>query len=557
MRTLMALTCLLTLAACNGGGSGETAGAGTTSDVLTTALHNQVAYIPPQCYTKTTDADGAVHNPCYTCHTAAQAPNYHNDQSLQESYAFPDYALENRWTNLFEERSAAVAAISDAEILAYIRHDNYRDGIGKITVAERLRDLPAAWDYDRDGRWDGFVPDCHFDFDEAGFDRTPDGSYSGWRAFAYTPFPGTFWPTNGATDDVLIRLPETLRQAADGTFDATVYRVNLAIVEALITRRDVPFADLDEHAWGVDLDHDGTIGAADHIAYDWAPLEGRTMSYVGRASELQAAGTLHLAAGLFPEGTEFLHSVRYIDVTDDGAIRLAPRMKELRYARKVRWVSYSDLQDIALAEIKEDHDFPDRLRQVVGDMERGLSNDQGWRYQGFIEDTAGELRPQSREETLFCMGCHSTLGATTDNTFAFRRKLGPEAPQGGWYHWSRSGLDGIPEPRRLDGSYEYTTYLEVNGAGDEFRANGEILERFFNADGGLRADRVEALHDDIGLLLNPSPERALQLNRAYRVIVEAQSFLRGRDATVTPPANVHRQLAADQTTGITTLLSNP
>src|SRR3546814_10725129 len=42
------------------------------------------------------------------------------------------------------------------------------------------------------------------------------------------------------------------------------------------------------------------------------------MHYVGRARREQDAGRVHAAAGLFPEGTEFLHSVRYLDIAGDG-----------------------------------------------------------------------------------------------------------------------------------------------------------------------------------------------------------------------------------------------
>jgi hypothetical protein len=134
-------------------------------------LSNEAAYIPPQCYTKTIDSQNRVYD-------------------LQHSYAFPEYALTNHWTNLFKDRSQEIAAISDAEILAYIRTDNYKVLIEKLS---------------NNDQWDGFVPDCYFNFDAEGFDRDTAGNYTGWRAFAYYPFPGTFWPANGSTDDVIIR----------------------------------------------------------------------------------------------------------------------------------------------------------------------------------------------------------------------------------------------------------------------------------------------------------------------------------------------------------------
>jgi len=160
------------------------------------------------------------------------------------------------------------------------------------------------------------------------------------------------------------------------------------------------------------------------------------MNYVGAAGEAQARGEVHLAGGLFPEGTEFLHSVRYLDVDDDGGIVLAARMKELRYARKDFWQTYADLEQMVLAEVHERRGQPDRPRIVHGDAEYGVANGMGWTFQGFIEDAAGDLRPQSYEESVFCVGCHGGAGVTTDGIFSFARRFGAEAFQGGWYHWS-------------------------------------------------------------------------------------------------------------------------
>lgn len=131
-------------------------------------------------------------------------------------------------------------------------------------------------------------------------------------------------------------------------------------------------------------------------------------------------------------------------------------MKELRYARKVGWRSYSAVHQSAVAESVETHAFPNRLRQVLGDMEAGVSNDQGWVSQGFIEDANGALRPQTYEETVYCVGCHGGTGAATDGILAFPRKLPADSFRRGWYHWSQRGLSGIPEPMRSDGQYEYT-----------------------------------------------------------------------------------------------------
>ncbi|HHH28871.1 MAG TPA: hypothetical protein ENK57_11080 [Polyangiaceae bacterium] len=517
----------------------------TRASLLDSRLLNPAPYIPAQCYTQTRDEDGTVHNPCFTCHTRPQSPSSVDDQQLQRSYDFPAPALENRWSSLFVDRRRQVAAISDDEILTYVRVSNYRLG-DRLLLAEALSPLPAEWDVDGDGRWGGYVPDAYFRFDDAGFDRDPKGAPTGWRAYAYYPFPGVFFPTNGSAGDVLIRLAPEYRQRDDGGYDQTVYRVNLAIVESLIKRRDVVIEPTDEQALGVDLDGDGEEGRAIKVAF---ADDASGMSYVGRARLAQQAGEIRIEPGLFPRGTELLHSVRYLDVVDGGVV-MAARFKELRYARKAAWVGAAKLAKLTEAEALEERDYPDRLEKVMGEPEHGLSNGQGWLYQGFIEDAAGALRPQTFEESAFCMGCHGRIGATTDGIFSFPRKLDASSPSAGWFHWSQHGLRGLPEPRGPEGRYEYTFYLEQNGAGDDLRDNTEVIDRFFE-DGVLRASAVERLHGDMAELLLPSPRRALALNKAYRTIVQAQSFVEGRDATIEPARRVHRRVERGQPTGIT------
>jgi len=530
----------------------------TTSPAV---VNNKGAYVTSQCYTKTEDAQGGVHNPCLTCHINSDEPNYVDDWDLQEVDAFSEYTHVNRWTNLFIDRTAAVEAVSDEEILGYVRSDNYVDENGSIVLAGILNHVPREWDYDGDGAWSGYTPDCYFNFDAEGFDVAPDGNLTGWRAFAYYPFTGTFWPTNGSTDDVLIRLPEVMRQNSGGAFDKTVYKVNLAVVEALIKRTDIAIEPVDEARFGVDLNQNGVIDTAQKVVYNWvAPkydfvsrtYNGFSMHYVGKATQAQIDNALHMAPGLYPEQTEFLHTVRYIDIDGNGTVKMAPRMKELRYGRKSDWNTYAQLSNATQAEIKEKEAFPERLRTIRGDAETGLRTGLGWVYQGFIEDEAGYLRPQTYEETLFCIGCHSGIGAVVDSTFVFPRKLGHDAPQMGWYHWTQSvqGFRGMKEPLLADGRYEYTLYLQQNHAGDEFRDNSEVMTKFFDESGALRPDEVNVLHRDISHLILPTPERALRLDKAYRIIVGEQSFIYGRDAHVAPALNVHKEVVIDQPTGI-------
>ncbi|MFV8753868.1 hypothetical protein ACNOYE_25260 [Nannocystaceae bacterium ST9] len=478
-------------------------------------IDNREAPIPPQCYTKTE----ARYNPCWVCHAPAHYPNVMADWDLQGSYEFSDEGKSNYWTNLFVDRSEAIAAISDAAILAWIREDNYAPLRASVAAI-------AADDYQ------GYRPDLEFaaGFDAQGFAN--DGSH--WRAFTYKPFPGAFWPTNGSTDDVMIRLPAEFRQTAAGVESRAIYQLNLAILEAsMASDLDVPDAavvwtvePIDETLAGVDLDGDGQLEPA------VTSIHGLPSHHVGAAADRP------VRRGLYPEGTEFLHSVRYVD-PEHG---ISVRMKELRYSKKVeeldKWAILAAYADEA------DEKDEGKLPVYPGSPLVGLRNPFGWQLQGFIEDERGRLRAQTHEEHYFCMGCHSTIGSTADQTFAFARKR-PGAP--GWRHQDLSGMPDVPQAGHARG--EVAEYLERVGAGDEFRANQEMIERFFDAEGQLDEAAVAAASIDLADMLVPSPARALLLDKAYLVIVREQSFTRGRDAVLAPVSNVHATIT-DESTGL-------
>ncbi len=510
---------------------------------------NLFAYIPPQCYTKTKDAYGHPANPCYTCHTVPQAPNYVDDAELQRTWNMPPAAAHNPWSNLFAPALDRAPPINDDDLLRYVRTDNYARQ-GKVLLAERLANLPEAWDGDADSKWDGFVPDASYRFDAQGYDVRDDGSKTGWRAFAYAPLPGTFFPTNGSGSDVLMRLAPALRQNVAGELDADVEALNYAIIEALITRRSVA-VQVDEARYGVDVDLDGKLGHARQVKFEPSRDGSTRLHYVGKARQIEDRSKFPIAVGLFPLETEFLHSLRYLDV-EESKVVMARRMKELRYAKKTRWFTYQDLKSHADLEVVEQQESATGALPVYWEHDHGVYNGQGWLLQAFIEDADGELRPQTHEESAFCVGCHGDIGATTDGMFAFARKL--RGPDGGWFHWTQHGFEGLLEPKRPDGQYEYELYLKTNHAGDEFRDNDEVFARFFDG-GKLRPDAVEALHHDISTLLVPSAPRALMLDRAYRAVVLEQSFTKGRDAVLKPSPRVYREAPIGKPTGISEVVS--
>jgi hypothetical protein len=466
---------------------------------------NREAIIPPQCYTRT---EGSF-NPCYVCHQnpMPSRENTMNDGLLQVAYSFSDVGMTNHWENLFEDRSEAVAAISDEEILAWVNQDNYGA-------------LPAKLE---EAGFKGWIPDLEnlsaaaAAFDDEGF--ALDGSQ--WVAFNYKPLPSTFWPTNGSTDDVMIRLPEAFRTKPDGEYSRDVYKANLAIVEANIKGfASITASSVDEREVGADLNGDGTLGVIDEIT--------AVQRYLG------AAQNEFLDTYLYPEGTEFLHTVRYLGFAPDGEIVPAARMKEVRYMRKhvaYRKSIYARGYQLE-AFAKELGNLPSYA--YLGDY--GLDNGFGWAIQGFIEDRRGELRSLTYEENLFCMGCHTSVGATIDKTFGFPRKVDGAA---GWGYIDLEGMPDAPNFGETDG--EIAIYLARVGGGGEFRSNSEMFERWFNADGTPKAQEL-ARAQDVYELVTPSRERALELNKAYRAIVAEQDYIYGRDASVTPPVNVYEQI---------------
>ncbi len=481
---------------------------------------NTEATVPPQCYTRT----AGISNPCWTCHTQPLGENRFSDWLLQEAYTFSDLSRTNRWKNLFTDRRAAIKNISDAEALDYIRADNYTP-------------LRAALHNRQD--YPGYVPDLDFrqGFDGEGFARDS----SGWRAIRYKPFPGTFWPTNGSTDDVMIRLPRAFQTDGHGRQSRQIYKLNLAILEGAIavdpSMKDIDreVEPLNEKLAGIDLDGDGTVQPA------VTRLRTLPAYYIGAAHEI----AVHRY--LYPQGTEFLHTVRYID--SDVPSLLSTRMKEVRYARKVEWLD--DWARLRAYEHERDEKEAGLSPFFPGSPLVGLRNIFGWQFQGFIEDAAGQLRLQTEEEHLFCLGCHTSLGVTVDRTFAFARKVPGIA---GWRHQSVHGIPDVPQVGHQEP--EILTYFQRVQGGDEFRANTEVLERFFlNGKGGKDGKLDTALvrraapggDRDIAFLIAPSRKRALLLNKAAIVLVREQSFALGRDPVLAPTINVHTIIQDDST----------
>jgi hypothetical protein len=307
-------------------------------------------------------------------------------------------------------------------------------------------------------------------------------------------------------------------------------------------------AEFDERDYGVDLDNSGELSRADTIAYSDEP---GSMKLIGRAGVLQGHNRIHLEPGLFPESAEFFHSLRYLDISKEREVTQAPRVKEIRYSVKKRWYPPVILARFAADEIKEKAYTPDRPRWVRGNQEFGVSNALGWQYRGFIEDGDGDLRPQTHEELVFCVGCHSGIGATTDSNFSFARKIGDNEIG---YLSGMTAYGGARSPlatsaQRLSPELHtvlkgYAAYFEHNGSLNDFRNLSADIS------GDLTAQSLRSL-------FWPSAGNAMLLNKAYRTIVQEQSYVRGRDAIISPLVYILRKVEKGAETGVTTPVEQP
>lgn len=479
-------------------------------------MTNAEALVPAMCYTE----HDVQYNACYVCHQDIipnqERANKMHDGFLQNEYIFSDYAMKNNWTNLFIDRSAEVAQITDKAIDTYVNTENY------TALAPLLEENGFI----------GYIPDLN-DFHLGAEAFNEDGlakDGSGWVAFNYKPLPSTFWPVNGSTDDVLIRLHKDFRQSADGNYSVETYKFNLAITEAALKDlKTISVPDLDENSIKIDLNGDGALGIVDEI--------NRPDYYVGKASYMP------VETFLYPRYTEFLHSVRYIGSTEEGDIHNAPRMKELRYMIKVK--SYADestpytknvlagMYDDEWQEKNEENNAP-----TFGSLgEKGLDNGMGWWLQAFIEDESGDLRPQTYEETFYCMGCHTNLGSTLDQVFSFARKV--DGKDGWGYIDLRKMLD-TPNIGETEG--EILTYFKRVGGGSEFRAQNDIHDKFYT-NGVLDEVKVKSA-SSIYELITPTRSSALEMNKAYKILVESQDFVSGREGNGKPVENVHKEITS-------------
>lgn len=372
---------------------------------------NEEPAIPAQCWIET---GYGTQNACLYCHTDYLTRARHGNAfplgEDQVLYSFPSPAL-NRvlWQNVISPGSidARLAAegvpIPDAEDVNYVRADNWASAFARSRANGNAGWVNTGTPDDEFALFPALDPNHLFPFaqpdptsggkhgfvDPEGFVRDARSGYTGWRAINFFPY-GIFTPLTGGVSGIYIRLPQKF-MSVNGKLDLEVYKKNLDLLERNIK-------NLSPH----DTHYHGDAAAV--------PVD----------------------KGFFPVSTEIAHPLHYVDLNADGergatvdGVAVAgeltyefpgtrsKRVKEMRYMYKWKAVS---LEDIAPAE--------EEPETVVGREGQGwVDNGAGWILAGFIEDRQGDLRAQTTEELMQCVGCHARVGNTVDSVWSFPRKL--------------------------------------------------------------------------------------------------------------------------------------
>lgn len=486
--------------------------------------YNEEPNIPAQCWIET---GYGTQNACLFCHSDYLSRKKHGNNypiaDDQVLYSFPTPDLNKvLWRNTIypQEITARLEqegiAVPDAADVAYMRQDNWKVTYDKARPGQEkqwhlfnggdLRVFPAlnpAHLYPEvqpdptDGNSHGYV-------DSEGFVRNEQASYTGWRAVNFFPY-GIFSPLTGSVSGIYLRLPEVFRTSA-GIVDVELYKQNLDILERNIKNRFM-----------------------------------NEKFYVGDAVDIP------VEKGMFPVGTEFAHPLHYVDLNADGEKgdkldgvadqqgmdyefpgTRSKRVKEIRYMYKWKSVEWEDLDEEA---------HPDGV--VFGNEGQGwIDNNLGWILAGYIEDRKGNLRTQTTEELMQCLGCHGMTGNTVDSVWSFPRKLPGKL---GWREMDYGAYQSdVPEKSMLR-DYQYENelgemgffYKVVVGA-DLFgvmpQEVADTLKAFAakNPDKAVLDKEVDAVLDDSLLTHMPGEERKLHLTerqKLMRSFVDEKAYL--------------------------------
>ncbi|MGM0395362.1 MAG: hypothetical protein ACQEQ5_13065 [Thermodesulfobacteriota bacterium] len=486
---------------------------------------NEEPSIPAQCWIET---GYGTQNACLYCHTDYLADiNHGNAFPLGEDqilYSFPSPDLNKvLWRNTIfpQEISARLKEegidLPDPEDVDYVRHDNWQPAFDNARAGGTTGWLnPDADDF---LLFPALNPRHLFPFNETdptgnsthgfvdknGFVRDEKSGFTGWRAVNFFPY-GIFTPLSGSVSGIYIRLPEPF-MTRDNQFSRAVYEKNLDLLETNIKNR--PMAQT---------------------------------QYFGDASRIP------VKRGFFPVGTEFAHPLHYVDLNADGesghildgvAAHTGPvfefpgtrsrRIKEMRYMYKYKEVGIEDITEEAHYE-----------SVVIGHEGQGwVDNNAGWVLAGYIENLQGNLRAQTTEEMMQCIGCHGKVGNTVDSVWSFQRKL-PGAD--GWKEMDYGAYDSArPKESRLQDYVHADTSMGEQGYFYHVVVGADLYgvmpDEIAEALKDYAAPRIQALglahpldavfNDDLLKNMTAEERRAHLLDRqkVMRAYVADQSYL--------------------------------
>ena len=181
---------------------------------------------------------------------------------------------------------------------------------------------------------------------------------------------------------------------------------------------------------------------------------------------------------------------------------------------------------------------------------------------------AGCCRDSSRRPTARCARSRTRRACPASAATADRRdhrqhlrvraQARRGAPRAAGSTSRSTRLRGLPEPRRRDGHFEYSYYLEQQRRRRRAARERARRRRGSSTPPARRAPtRSRGCTATSATLLLPSAARALDLDRAYGAIVRAQSFTDGRDAVLAPSRHVQERVTLGKKTGVERALLGP
>lgn len=443
--------------------------------------YNENPALPPQCWAET---GYGTQNTCQVCHTDYLSETGHGNRTkaaeAQVLYRFssPDLNQMN-WVNLIrpdsinarlEEEGLSVPDPGDPDNLDYVRYANwmeaYLDGrfngdvtwnniSNKLTDARMIPALNPAHLYPERGS-DPTDGGTHGYMDADGFVHDETEQLTGWRAVNFYPY-SVYTPVTGTVSGVYIRLPREF-MTAGGRIDAAVYHQNLELLEKNIKNRPV-----------------------------------NESHYLGDAQERP------IQKGRYPVGTEFIQTLHYVDLNADHEIgdtmdgvagndgltyefpgTRSKRLKEIRLMYK--WQSTEEAAS-GLSEAAA----PEAVPSLLGEPGKGwIDSKAGWIMAGFIENREGRLRPQTTEEMVQCIGCHTRTGSTIDSVWSFQRKLPGDS---GWGEMNYGHYR--PDKREKTRLPDYLNAVMQTGEKEYFLATAASSDLFGNLSNELKADLLK------------------------------------------------------------------